>query len=95
MIIIVLIELIAAGAIFALENKETSSASGEVEKELSLIARVNTDGSGIYLASEYDADDFITINSDKSITFNKEMWGGKVFGTPGASTIQMSSSWIL
>ncbi len=87
-IIIVLIELIAAGAIFALENKETSSASGEVEKELSLIARVNTDGSGIYLASEYDADDFITINSDKSITFNKEMWGGKVFGTPGASTIQ-------
>ncbi len=80
--------MIAAGAIFALENKETSSSSGEVDKEVSLIARVNTDGSGIYISAVYDPDDFITINSDNSVTYHKEMWGGKVFGTPGASTIQ-------
>ena len=80
--------MIAAGAIFALENKETSSSSGEVDKEVSLIARVNTDGSGIYVSAVYDPDDFITINSDNSVTYHKEMWGGKVFGTPGASTIQ-------
>jgi len=87
-IIVVLIELIAAGAIFALENQGGHESTKEIEKELSLIARVNTDGSGIYLASEYDADDFVTVSDSGKVTYHKEMWGGKVFGTPGASTIQ-------
>ena len=87
-IIVVLIELIAAGAIIALENREGGEATSEIYKELSLISRVNTDGSGIYIASEYDADDFLTVSSSGEVTYNAEMWGGKVFGTPGASTIQ-------
>jgi len=49
---------------------------------------VNTDGSGIYIASKYSADDFITISAEGVITFKADAWGGKVFGTPGASTIQ-------
>ena len=51
------------------------------------IARVNTDGSGIYLKSVYDPEDFYTYE-DGEYTFNADMWGGRVFGTPGVPTIQ-------
>ncbi|MBE6522802.1 MAG: hypothetical protein E7Z62_06730 [Thermoplasmata archaeon] len=87
-IIVVLIEIIAAGAIIALENQDEHEHTKDISKELSLIARVNTDGSGIYLSEQYDASDFLTVSSSGKVTFNKETWGGKVFGTPGASTIQ-------
>ena len=60
----------------------------EYQSIVSAVARVNTDGSGIYLKSEYVVEDCLTKNDDGTYTFNKEWWGGKVFGTPGASTIQ-------
>ena len=87
-LIVILIELIAAGAIYGLENHDTAEASADIQKELSLISRVNTDGSGIYIASEYDPDDFLTVSETGKVTYNKEYWRGKVFGTPGASSIQ-------
>ena len=86
-IIVVLIEIIAAGIIVVLD-RDSENVSTEVEKEVSLIARVNTDGSGIYIASKYNADDFISVSSSGKVTYNTDAWGGKVFGTPGASTIQ-------
>ena len=87
-IIVVLIELLAAGAIIGLENRDSEEASTEIHKELSLIARVNTEGSGIYISSEYNADDFLTVSKSGEVKYNADYWGGKVFGTPGASTIQ-------
>ena len=66
------------------------------DKEISLIARVNTEGSGIYIDDDYEAEQFIRLNTDGSvykdengkITYYAEFWEGKIFGTPGSTSIQ-------
>jgi ABC-type nitrate/sulfonate/bicarbonate transport system substrate-binding protein len=83
-IIIVIIELVAAMGIVVLSGIDNDN----VHKDVSIIARVNTNGSGIYLADGYDADDFITIEDDGTVIYHADAWGGKVFGTPGSSSIQ-------
>ncbi len=66
------------------------------DKELSLVARVNTEGSGIYIDAKYVASDFIELDSDMkpakdadgNVILKTEFWKGKVFGTPGSTSIQ-------
>lgn len=58
------------------------------DNEINIIARVNTEGSGIYLDSKYDPDDFLTIDNEGNITYYPDMWEGKIFGTPGRTSIQ-------
>ena len=66
------------------------------DKEINLIARVNTEGSGIYIDDKYSASDFIDVDSDGTpligedgtITYHPDFWEGKIFGTPGPTTIQ-------
>ncbi|MBO4798543.1 MAG: ABC transporter substrate-binding protein, partial [Candidatus Methanomethylophilaceae archaeon] len=58
------------------------------DKEINLIARVNNEGSGIYIDADYSPGDFVTIDSSGNITYNVDGWRGKIFGTPGTTTIQ-------
>lgn len=80
--------------------------SGDKEPEitgLSVVGRVNSEGSGILLAEKEDPAAYITPTDEKPglgaayiynetekiyYVFNVEQWGGKVFATPGAATIQ-------
>ena len=84
-IAVVIIVIAAVGVYFATNNNDNGDESGS---KISAIARVNTDGSGIYLKAEYNPSDFYTENADGTIVPNKEAWGGKVWGTPGISSIQ-------
>ena len=72
----------------------------EKDKELNVIGRVNSEGSGLFLKSSATISDYLTVDdhaigdnyikvSDTEyINFYKANWGGKIFGTPGTSTIQ-------
>ena len=84
-VIAVVIIVIAAVGAYIVINKDSDDESGST---ISAIARVNTDGSGIYLKAEYDPADFYTENADGSIELIPSAWGGKVWGTPGTSSIQ-------
>lgn len=84
-IAVVIIVIAAVGVYFATNNNDNGDESGST---ISAIARVNTDGSGIYLKTEYNPDDFYTKNADGTLEYNAEAWGGKVWGTPGISSIQ-------
>lgn len=80
---VVAVLVIAAVGAFLVINKE----SDDSEVTAKAVARVNTDGSGLYLKAEYNPADFYKLENGK-YTFVKEAWGGKVFGTPGTSSIQ-------
>ncbi len=66
------------------------------DREITLVARVNTEGSGIYIDAKYTASDFIVVGSDGNpqldadgdIQYIIENWRGKVFGTSGTTAIQ-------
>ena len=68
----------------------------EDDKEINLVARVNTEGSGIYIDAKYVASDFIEVDSDGepvkdddgNVIMKTDFWRGKVFGTPGSTSIQ-------
>ncbi len=69
----------------------------EEDNQLRLIGRVNTEGSGIYLKSTESASTYIefdTVNnvpildSEGNIQYHASAWGGKIFGTPGTTSIQ-------
>jgi len=90
-LIIVLIEIMAAGGIYVLSmNDETHSL------DVSVIARVNTDGSGIYIQNGYTLSDFFELDSEGNIIFYDDgmpeciasAWAGKTFATPGVTSIQ-------
>ena len=83
-IAVVIIVIAAVGVYFATNNNDNGDESGST---ISAIARVNTDGSGIYLKAEYNPDDFYTKNADGTIEYNAEARGGKVWGTHGISSI--------
>ena len=95
---VVVIAAIAVAVIMMNNGGESSDAEG-----LSVVGRVNSEGSGIILAPGEDPDDYITTsyempglgakyiyNPEYGIyyIFNTENWGGKLFATPGAATIQ-------
>ncbi|MBS7382792.1 MAG: hypothetical protein KIG18_03615 [Candidatus Methanomethylophilaceae archaeon] len=98
--IIVVAILVVAGmaAVIAMNNGEKEQSS---KNYINVVGRINTDGSGIYLKEGEKASDYIeTVDvkptsgekyievGDKFIVFKAENWGGKLFGTPGTSTIQ-------
>lgn len=61
----------------------------EEDNEIRLIGRVNTEGSGIYLKPMENPDDYVKIDSGTgAITYFPDAWGGKIFGTPGPTSIQ-------
>ena len=82
---IVAIVMIAAAGVFIVMNDNDDVESG---RDVAAIARVNTDGSGIYLKADLNPNDFYNVDDAGKITLIPEAWGGKVFGTPGTSTIQ-------
>ncbi len=97
---VVAIVIVAAAAV-VLMNK--SSSDDNEAKGLSIVGRVNSEGSGIILKTGEVASDYITEQTDNPgpgakyiynetektyYVFNVESWGGKVFATPGAATIQ-------
>ena len=82
---IVAIVIIAAAGVFIVMNDNDDVESG---RDVAAIARVNTDGSGIYLKAGLNPNDFYNVDGSGKITLIPEAWGGKVFGTPGTSTIQ-------
>lgn len=66
------------------------------DNEINLVARVNTEGSGIYLDAQYRPGDFIELNDDGTpardengeIIYKVDAWRGKIFGDPGTTSIQ-------
>lgn len=85
----------------SMNSDEDIKASTAADKGLSIIGRVNSEGSGIMLKPGEKASDYITVqtekpaegakyieNAGKYYVFNVETWGGKIFATPGNATIQ-------
>jgi len=81
-------------------NNEDIKSTGA---SLNIIGRVNSEGSGILLKPGENASDYITVTdtepaagakfiknptTNKYYVFNVDTWGGKIFATPGAATIQ-------
>ena len=80
---VVAVLVVAAVGCFLVINKDSDDSTITA----SAIARVNTDGSGLYLKAQYNPADFYTVTNGQYV-FNADAWGGKVFGTPGSSSIQ-------
>lgn len=92
-IVAVLVVAAVGVGIYTLDKKDD-------DREVNVIGRVNTDGSGIFVKEGVDANAMVTIQNTEPtsgaylggngtwVVFNKEAWGGLVIGTPGAATIQ-------
>ena len=97
-IILVVIVAVAGVAVYFM-----MSGGSDADKGLSIVGRVNSEGSGILLVPSENPDDYITVTEDMPgfgakyiykesdklyYVFNTQKWGGKVFADPGAATIQ-------
>lgn len=98
-IVVVVIVIVAAAAVVVVatgDDDDDEDVSG-----MSIIGRVNTDGSGIYVLADYADTEFVTIKDTLEsgddyylgeegayVVLNKEAWAGQVFGVPGTATIQ-------
>lgn len=78
-VIAVVIIVAAVGAVFLLK--------GDKDKELNVLAAVNTEGSGIYIDSSVDKNTMFDFDQDIPQPIASG-WEKKVFGTPGTATIQ-------
>jgi ABC-type nitrate/sulfonate/bicarbonate transport system substrate-binding protein len=79
-VIVVILVAAGVGAVVLLHEKDK-------DKEINILAGVNTDGSGVYIDSSIDLNtmfDYSTVVP----TPIKSGWEGKIFGTPGTATIQ-------
>ncbi len=97
-IVVVVIVIIAAAAVAI--TQMGGNGNSNTDNGVSVVARVNTDGSGIFLKASEDVSNYMTaVDSDpgdgfyfevdgQGYVFNADYWEGKVFGTPGAATIQ-------
>lgn len=83
--------LLASSMLILFYNNEES------DNQLRLIGRVNTEGSGIYLKSGESPGDYIEydavaeepiLDSEGNVQYKSAGWGGKIFGTPGTTSIQ-------
>lgn len=82
--------LVASSMLILFYNNE------DKDNQLRLIGRVNTEGSGVYLKNDQYAGEYLEVDSfgkpvldsDGKIQYHKEFWGGKIFGTPGTTSIQ-------
>ncbi len=93
---VVAVVVVAAVGVYYLYNSDTD------EDDFNIIARVNTEGSGIFLNAGENPDDYLKIVRDAEpvdeecyiavedywIVFYPENWGGKVFADPGTGSIQ-------
>jgi ABC-type nitrate/sulfonate/bicarbonate transport system substrate-binding protein len=80
--IVAILVVAGVGAYFLLQGGQ------EKDKEINVLAQVNTDGSGIYIDEKIKVSDLITFDAYGIPTYHPEGWGGLVFGTPGIATIQ-------
>lgn len=69
------------GVYFAMSDKPVDVK----DTGLSVLARVNTEGSGIYVKHGENLSDYIEADGK---TLKASGFAGKIFGTPGPSTIQ-------
>jgi len=74
-VVIIVVAAAGVGAFYLLKDKD---------KEINILAGVNTEGSGIYIEEGIDVSTMI----DADMNLIPRGWAGKVFGTPGISTIQ-------
>jgi ABC-type nitrate/sulfonate/bicarbonate transport system substrate-binding protein len=84
---IVVILIVAGVGVYAF----TRSSSDKSTDDIAVLARVNTEGSGIYVKEDLVDSGLVTIDSEGNITItsaNAAAWGGLVFGTPGVTSIQ-------
>ena len=77
-VFLAIVILSASGLILSQQPSEGESVS--------IISRVNNDGSGIFVRNTV-AGDFVTIDGE-TITYYPSDWGGKLFMTPGPASIQ-------
>ncbi len=90
-VLIVLIVMVSLCSVIIVH--ETTSNSTETQGEYNILARVNTEGSGIYikdtvLSARGGASAFFDTSTYEIDETNKAAWGGLIVGTPGAATIQ-------
>lgn len=78
-VFLAIVILSASGLILSQQPSEGESVS--------IISRVNNEGSGIFVNSDIE-DTFLTIDSEGEITYYPEVWKGRLFMTPGPSSIQ-------
>ena len=74
-IVILIVAAAGVGAFYLLQDKD---------KEINILAGVNTEGSGIYIEESINKNTMF----DANLNPIPSGWEGKVFGTPGISTIQ-------
>jgi ABC-type nitrate/sulfonate/bicarbonate transport system substrate-binding protein len=77
-VLAVVIVLSASGAYLSQQDFEGESVS--------IISRVNNDGSGIFVRN--DAPDGFVTRDGGTVTYNADVWKGTLFMTPGPSSIQ-------
>lgn len=97
-VVVIVIVAVVAVALVVTNDDDSDGASSDV----AVLARVNTDGSGIYVKPGVDASEYVTIINGAEptgedyylggdgvwVVFHKEAWDGAVFGDPGDGTIQ-------
>ncbi|MDR2699079.1 MAG: ABC transporter substrate-binding protein [Candidatus Methanoplasma sp.] len=79
-VIVVILVAAGVGAFVLLQEKDK-------DKEINILAEVNTDGSGIYIDSGIDENTMFDYSTTVPTPI-KSGWEGKIFGTPGTATIQ-------
>ena len=95
-IVVAVIVIAAVGVYFV-----TQDGGSDDEDNYSVIARVNTEGSGIFLNAGENPGDYISYSETAPadgtpylgeegnyVILHKEAWGGKIFADPGNATIQ-------
>ncbi len=98
-VVVIIIVVIAAVGVYLYQEEDDGPSNGE--DMYSIIGRVNTEGSGIFLnagenASEYlqivteelVGEEYVFQTDNRWIIFYPENWGGKVFTDPGTGSIQ-------
>ena len=91
-VLIVLIVMVSLCSVIIV-HETTGESKNDVQGEYNILARVNTEGSGIYikddvLSTRGGASAFYNTSTYEITDANKAAWGGLVVGTPGAATIQ-------
>ena len=79
-IVIIVVAALGVGGFFLFKNNDKNN-------EINVIAAVNTEGSGIYIKSSIDKNTMFDFSTPIP-TPKASGWVGKIFGTPGAATIQ-------
>ncbi len=100
---IAIVAIIAVGGVAAYLAFSGNGGSGSDDSGMRIVGRVNSEGSGIILVPGEEPTDYITVQKEMPglgakyiynevegnyYVLHPENWGGKIFGTPGAATIQ-------